>query len=65
MVLSAFYIDSLLNPFIWLPAPLLRHENTARLLLQLLQPIRVANRSADCLGPPQGGIGDIYIAMVA
>ncbi len=28
--------DSLLNPFIWLSVPLLRHENPARLLLQHL-----------------------------
>ena len=47
-------------PF-WLSAPLLCHENTARLLLQPLQPIRVADRPTDCFGPPQRRIGGIFI----
>ena len=45
--------NSLLNPFMRLPAPLLRHENPSRLPLQHLQPIRIADRPADGFDPPQ------------
>ena len=53
--------NSLLNPFMRLPAPLLRHENPSRLPLQHLQPIRIADRPADGFDPPQGRIGSLII----